>query len=214
MIYVEEAGRDTLDRAIKVLAGIEGGVSKAVTSAMKRAESKLRTEAKKAITEKYDISAEAIRANENVNVKYDYSSGVTALISFHGNKIPLHKYGGVSPKGLQRDTSKLVAALIGGRWARVHPGIVASGHQLKGTAPTKFGNAFVAQMKSGHVGIFERTGGVAAGGGDAIKEIMGSSVPQMLGGEDVVEKLTDEAMQTFDERLDHEVSRLLSGIGG
>lgn len=40
-------------------------------------------------------------------------------------------------------------------------------------------------MKSCHTGIFERND-------DGIQEIMGSSIPQMLGHEEVTEKLTKE----------------------
>jgi hypothetical protein len=68
-------------------------------------------------------------------------------------------------------------------------------------------------MKSGHVGIFERTGGVSSTGSDSIRELMGSSIPQMLGNPEVQQKLTNEAIAKFDERLDHEVQRILNGWG-
>ena len=83
--------------------------------------------------------------------------------------------------------------------------------KLKRTAPTRFGHAFVAAMKSGHVGIFERTGGSTSSGGDAIRELMGSSVPQMLGSQTVTEALTREAMDYFETRLEHEIARILQG---
>lgn len=75
------------------------------------------------------------------------------------------------------DKSKTVIAIINGKHVPVHPGVAASGHQKTDTSVTKFDNAFIARMKSGHIGIFERTGGQMAGGGDAIHELMGSSVP-------------------------------------
>lgn len=71
--------------------------------------------------------------------------------------------------------------------------------------------AFIARMKSGHIGIFERTGGQMAGGGDAIHELMGSSVPTMVGNETVREELTRAAWEKFDERLDHEIMALMNG---
>ena len=52
---------------------------------------------------------------------------------------------------------------------------------------------------------------MTADGSDAIKEIMGSSVPQMLGKEEVQESLVNGAMRKFDERLDHEVATILNG---
>lgn len=93
----------------------------------------------------------------------------------------------------------------------MHPGITAAGHQLKSTSPERIPNTFVARMGSGHTGIFERTGGATASDGDAIREIMGSSVPQMLGSEEVSEKLGQETMEKFEERLDHEIIRILNG---
>ena len=109
-----------------------------------------------------------------------------------------------------------VMAIVNGNLRPVHPGIAAAGHQLLSTAPFKFDNAFVATVKAGtggktHTGIFERTGGRMANGGAAIKEIMGSSVPQMVGGEDVAESLTDQAMDKFEERLIHEVDAIVKG---
>ena len=40
---------------------------------------------------------------------------------------------------------------------------------------------------------------------------MGSSVPQMLGSPEVEEKLAREAMEKFEERLDHETLAILNG---
>ena len=62
----------------------------------------------------------------------------------------------------------------------------------------------MARMASGHVGIFEREG-------EKLREVMGSSVPQMLGSPETAERLGEEAMGKFEERLDHEVLRLLNG---
>lgn len=105
-------------------------------------------------------------------------------------------------------------AIVNGKLRPVHPGIAASGHQLTSTSPTTFDNAFVAQMKSGHIGIFERTGGKTSGGDAEIKELMGSSVPQMLGNDEVRESLAEKTAAKLDERLEHEVNRILSGFGG
>lgn len=102
-------------------------------------------------------------------------------------------------------------AIVNGNLRPVHPGIAATGHQFLSTAPTTFSRAFVAQMQSGHIGIFERTGGRTATGDAEIKEIMGSSVPQMLGGDEVKERLGEQAMSKFEERLMHEVDAIVKG---
>lgn len=71
------------------------------------------------------------------------------------------------------------------------------------TLPRQFGHAFAAQV-GGHTGMFEEEGG-------QLKEVMGSSVPQMLGSDDVSEKLGQEAMDKFEERLEHEILARLNG---
>lgn len=191
MIHIQTAGGDSLARAEKMLSGIPGGMEKAVRSAMARSVSHLRTSSVKAVRERYDIAAADVRANENVTVRYSYHDGVQASILFAGRKIPLHRYGGAAPK-----------YPVPG-----NPNAPAFGHQLKSTSPERFHSAFVARMPvSGHVGLFERTGGK-----DEIQEIMGSSVPQMLGSPEVEERLARESMEKFEDRLDHEINAFLNG---
>lgn len=104
--------------------------------------------------------------------------------------------------------------MIQGKWLMANPGVPAHGHQRKDTAPALFEHTFVARMGSGHTGIFERTGGKSRSGGDAIAEIMGGTVPGMLGSREIQEKLADQAADKFQERYHHEVIRLLNGWGG
>lgn len=216
MIRIEEVGGKSLERAEKLLAGFPGGLDKAVKSAMSRSLSYLRANSAKEIRKVYAISASALRTEENIKTKYSYRPGVgiSGYVLFSGHKIPLYRYNGASPVQPTQDTGKTINALINGQWRKTHPGVAAAGHQLNSTSPTRFENAFVARMKSGHTGhtgIFERTGGATATGNDAIKEIMGSSVPQMLGNKDVEQALVDETMKKFDERLEHEINAILNG---
>lgn len=211
-ITVQTFGGEALDHAAKVLAGISGGVEKAVKSALPRAASSLRGESVRAIKTKYDISAANIRSKQNISIRYSYGNVSMAYIRFSGNKIPLYRYNGTSPK-TPTFKDKTVFVDLNGTVKPVHPGVAASAHQLKGTSPTKFDNAFVAEMESGHIGIFERTGGVTSSGGNQIRELMGSSVPQMLGSESVTAKLAESASKKFEERMEHEILRILNGWG-
>lgn len=213
IIRIEEVGGKGLDRATKILAGIERGTETAARRAMTRAVSHLRSNTGKAIRERYAISQSAIRANENVKVRYEYQSGVCAYITFVGQKIPLYRYDGASPKSPSWDEGKWVHVMVQNQWRTVHPGLSASGHQLRSTSPVRFENGFIARMSSSHTGIFERSGGATASVSDEIKEIMGSSVPQMLGSDEVQESLTREAVQKFEERLEHEINVIISGLG-
>lgn len=211
-ITLDDSG--TLERVNKVLAGIEGGSTQAIKSALQRTAQHIRSGASKAIREKYDLAPAAIRENENARLSYEISSGaITASVYFSGRKIPLYRYGRSAPKQPTVDKSVTTHALINGYWRTVHPSVPASGHQLLATAPATFSDAFVARMKSGHVGIFERTGASTANGADQIHELMGSSVPQMLGSPDVEEQITKDAAEKFYSRLEQEMYRILNGFG-
>ena len=82
IIQVEAAGQEVLDRATRMLAGIDGGVDKAVKGAMAKAVSSLRTNSTKAIQERYAISVTNLRTEENVKVRYTYQNGVQAFVIF------------------------------------------------------------------------------------------------------------------------------------
>ena len=134
VINVQATSSKTLQHVQKVLAGVPGGVEKAVKSAMTRTVQNLRTNSGRVIRERYDISRKNIRADENIKVSYTYQNGVQAQVTFWGHKIPLYRYGGARPKEPTPDTSHRVPVPINGntRWA--YPGIAASGHQFKSTA--------------------------------------------------------------------------------
>lgn len=211
VISVQAAGEETIQRAAALLSGINGGLEKAVKSAATRSTQHLKSNAGKAVRERYAIKQGEISSGNQVRVSYDYSNGVTARVTFSGNRIPLFKFNGASPGAPTYDTSRTVRVLTGQGWKQVHPGVAARGHVLKSTSPKKFEHAFVAKFGSGHTGIYERTGGASRTGRDELQEIMGLSVPDMLGSREVEEKLADETMQKFEERLDHEVVALLNG---
>lgn len=213
IITIVESGSKSLDRAAKVLAGIPDGFQKATQSAAHRAMSTLKSDAGKAVRERYDISQGNAMNDATISISYSYGSGTRVEATFLGSKIPLYKYGGASPKAPQYDTSRLIPIMIGGQWRMAHPGTPAFGHQLTSTGPVRFNHAFTARMSSGHVGIFEKDGGATSGGGDSISEIMGSSLPQMVGHDEVTEKLEKPVREKFEERLDHEISRILAGFG-
>lgn len=213
VIRFEEVGSQSLDRAEKMLAGFPGGMDKAIKSAMARSLSHLRTSSIKEIRKVYAISAVALRTEENIKTKYSYhpGAGISGYVLFSGRKIPLYRYDGTSPVQPTQDTSKNINALINGQWRKTHPGVTAAGHQKVSTSPTRFEDAFVARMPNGHVGIFERTGGATSTGNDALQELMGSSVPQMVGNDEVQQALVDETMKKFDERLEHEINAIING---
>ncbi len=210
-IRISLTGQETLARAQRLL-GDQDKYRAALKSANKRVGAYIRTNSARAIRERYAIPAAVARAAADVAVHYsEHGGGCQVNINFTGRRIPLYRYTGASPAMPAQDTGRTVRAIVGGHWKLVHPSVEAYGHQLKGTAAKVFHHAFVARMKSGHTGIFQRTGGATAAGGDAIEEIMGSSVPQMLGAKEVYEKLAREASERFDGWLEHEINAFLNG---
>ena len=73
-----------------------------------------------------------------------------------------------------------------------------------------FEDAFIAQMNSGHIGIFEREGSARL----PISQFMGLSGAQMVGNDEIVEKVTQSAQEKVSERVKHEIDRILNGYGG
>lgn len=212
--YVECIGAEKFQNAEQMLADVPGGMERALKSATKRAVSFLRTQSTKEIRQRYDISRKNIRAEQNIRVNYRYFNGVEARVSFRGNKIPLWRYGGSSPKTPTVNPDKTIMAIVNGNLRPVHPGIAAAGHQLVSTSPTTFSCAFVAQMKSGHIGIFERTGGKTATGDAEIKGNHGFVCPADARQRRCSGKPRRKTMAKMDERLEHEVNRILAGWGG
>lgn len=210
-IQLTAAGEEALDHAARLLAGVEGGVEKAVRRAAGKAAARLRRANVQAVRERYAISAANIRENENVQVSYSYDGGVQAYVRFSGARIPLFRFDGAAPRQPAQDAGRRVPVQTGAGWRLMAPGLPASGHVLKATAPYQFAEAFVARMSSGHTGIFERTGGRTANGRDEIQELYGPSVPQMLGSQTVAETLAREAMGDFAQDLDRAVLAILSG---
>lgn len=66
-------------------------------------------------------------------------------------------------------------------------------------------NAFVQQMRNGTIGVFERVGKSRY----PIRQLYSVSAPQMAGNEEVLEGAMERASIVFDERLSHEIGRLL-----
>ena len=211
-------GQETIDRAVRLLSGIEGGIEKAMRSATERAADRLRRSDTAAIRERYAIKPANIRDEENVDLRFIQREGgtVQACVTFRGRRIPLYRFDGASPAQPTKDPSRYILALLypdtpEEKYRRVHPSMPARGHVLKSTGPFRFRDAFVATMPTGHTGIFERTGGRTSHDNEEIQELWGPSVPQMLGNEAVVTKLANEASNVFLKELDHNVLAILNG---
>ncbi|GEB35304.1 hypothetical protein BPA01_48840 [Brevibacillus parabrevis] len=104
-----------------------------------------------------------------------------------------------------------------GKVPKRRPAATKSAVRRVGLAPVR--GAFIAQMRSGHVGVFKRMrswrhkkvtrNGKTYWSGLPIRELYGPSVPGMVGSRKVVEHVEQEAKRRMETRLDHEMNRLL-----
>jgi Prophage minor tail protein Z (GPZ). len=184
-----EVSTETIQRVEMLLAGVPNGTERALANAINRGSSRLKTGASKKVREVYAIQSSAINGSTNTKIQKASTRNLAGFISFAGYKIPLYKFK-VTPKA-PNSKRKVVAA-------------------VKKGGGTTFEEAFVAELKSGHVGIFERKTSKRF----PIEEKMGLAMAQMVRNKDIVSSLEKEAQETVNQRIEHEIDRLLNGYGG
>ena len=182
-----EVREEQFERAKLVLSNVPKGIERAMASAINRAAQSGRTEAVKKVRERYIVKASTVR--EPLKIERASSSSPIAILRAVGRVIPLSKFK-IRPSKPTPGRSKPVTATV----------IKGKG----GTIP----KAFVARMPTGHVGVYRRKGRPRL----PIMELYGPSVPQMIGNEEVMRALEEKAQQTLDERMEHDITRLLEGI--
>ena len=82
---------------------------------------------------------------------------------------------------------------------------------VKGEGGT-IAHAFLAKMKSGHVGVFQREGHGANSASLPIEKLSGPSVPQMLGSPTVSEFIQKRMEERLAVNVEHEVNAFLMGF--
>jgi len=178
-----------IERAEILLKDIPNGASKAIVNALNRSVEGARTDAVKKVRERYIIKAKDVR--DTIQIKKATYDDLTAIVKASGSPVALSKFK-ITPSSPPKTRRK--KPII----ARVTRG---GGGPIPG--------AFVAKMESGHVGVFERVGKARL----PIKQLYGPSVPQMLGHESVTEYVEEQAREKVEKRLEHEINRLLKGVG-
>ena len=184
-----EITSETIERTQTLLAGIPKGAERAFSAAINRGLSHTKTQAFKQVKKVYAVKQSALNEATTTKVQKASTGNLAGYVSFSGVKIPLYKFQ-VTPKE-PRKGQKVRAAV------------------MKGGGAT-FDSAFIAKMRSGHIGVFERVTSRRL----PIEEKMGLSAAQMVKNEVIMDQLTKEAQERVDERLKHEIDRILNGYGG
>ena len=181
---------DQIERVNLILSGIPGGAQKAFSSVIRRANSTVKAETVRQITGTYAISAQRVRAGGNIRAQVQKADGgVVGTVTFAGYKLPLYRFNVTPTLPIQR--AEVKAAV------------------MRGNGQTPFAHAFIARMKSGHTGMFERKTGRSL----PITEFMAQSTAQMAGNEEVLEQVSEKAQETVNKRIEHEITRILNGYG-
>lgn len=181
---IVDVAEDSLDRVTKLLAGVKGGAYKAVGSALQRAAASGKTVAKRAVTEEYAISGSTfLEETKTINHFVRNGSSLEIVFGYRGNVISLTKFNTtVDSNGM------------------VHTSVKKSGSKQA------LEHAFPAQM-GGHSGIYERVGFDRL----PVKELYGPATPQMMySNENVLDKIEEKIVSTYEDRIEHEIDRLLN----
>lgn len=159
----------------------------AISSALNRAVTNVAKNVSKEVRTEYNIKAGDIKTT--LSKTRASRSNLSAIVRSRGEPIPLDRFK-VSPKTVQPKRKKPIKV-----------GVKKDG--LKEVL-----GAFVADISG--IKIFERTTNKRL----PIKRLFGPSVPQMIGNQDIVDKINHEGQETFKNRLDHEIERILgNGVG-
>ena len=185
---VDVIAEDSVGKAEAILNGVRHGARRAIGSALARAASAGKTEAKRAVSREYTISSgDFLRYTYNINHTVASRGSVLAVVfGFEGYPIPLmHFQMGVDSEG------QPVA------------------HVKRSNAPEALRHAF-RQTINGHYGIYERVGADRL----PIQQLYGPATTQMMySNEAVLDSIEEKMAETYEKRIDHEILRILNGWG-
>ncbi len=174
-----------MDRAALLLRNIPGALPKAIYHTLNRAITTVKAKAATEISRVYRISSTALK-DGNMRLRPATETSLSASITFAGNVIPL----------IQFQVSR-------GKSGMVRASVMRKG----GQAALK--RAFVANPGHGE-GVFERV----ADKRFPIQQLYGPSIAHMAENADVLERVAKAGQDTINNRLEHEITRMLNGYGG
>ncbi len=206
-----DISEETADRLHSILEGMGLAEEKVLKPALGRGLAAGKTAFNKQIKTVYNIEINRLSTRyakfgyKNVSTEGDKIIG---SITFSGGVIPLYKFE-VSPTeaeyGKGRKTVKAAVMRDGGMG--------------------NIENGFIAEMDNEHIGVFERKGtwkrktrptkeGRNTGNNEKIKELFGPSLSRMADNAVVLQTVEDRVNEVINQRIEHEIERLLSGNGG
>jgi hypothetical protein len=165
-------------------------------TAINRAAADIRRTIKRDVPNKWGVNRDEMKDFKMKRAMRSHGELIARAI-LRGKNVPLFKFQSVSPRSVMGGVTK------GG------VSVMLAGQQHR------FSHAFVAKMKSGHTGIFERMGKKTASGQERITELTTVSVPGMAASEktDIPEKIAPMIQEFFENHFIKEAASWLSLLG-
>lgn len=185
-VNLDNVADSALDRATKLLAGFPDGVQKAAESALNRAGISGRAAAAREVGKQYYLKSSDFKKYTKSSQHVSRSGGdITVSLNFRGFHVPLIRFKTV---------------------------LTSSGHirsqVLRNSSGDVLKHVFQAEMKSGHIGLFERYNKSRL----PIEQKFGPSIPQMMGANpELADAVGNDIEKTFAERMNHEVLAVMNG---
>lgn len=155
-----------------------------ISRAINRAATNAKTNASKKVREQYTVKAKDVK--DTIKIKKATKSNLVSIVKSSGERIPLIKFK-VSPPNPRPSTHPVLKVGV-----------------KKGGLKTLVG-AFVADVNGNKV--FKRTSSSRL----PIQQLFGPAVPQMMNNDSVKDYIEQEATKMYQQRLDHEIERILGG---
>lgn len=187
---IKVSGMEDVERR---LGNLKSKAPLVLSRAINRAISNVKKNSAKETSSRYYITSGEVKKTLRL-VKASKSSLKAAVIS-SGSGIALSKFK-VNP-----------GTPVRYRGASRSPKVYRAGVKKSGGVKPLAGDpkAFIAVMKSGHKGVFERTSDASL----PIKQLYGPSVPQIMKNQDILDVINKDAAETLQKRLDVEINNVL-----
>jgi hypothetical protein len=188
VVNVKDAGGSSIERLNNMLHSVPGGIWKAAHSALKRAGDTAKTRAGQFAAGEYAVTKAAFMKNVRVKSNITGGSGgvVSMNIGYAGNVLPLLEFNTKFSRG----------------------GYVTTQVKRNGGAAA-LQHAFAARV-FGQTAVFERIGAPRS----PVRQLYGPSTAHMMQNEAVTAKMDETVRETFEKRVEHEITRVLNGWGG
>lgn len=191
-----ELSAEQLAKAEAALSHIPGATQKAAAAAINRAAQSAMTAAARSARENYYVKHGDVL--KTMKLYKATPTDLAAMVVSRGYALPLTKFR-ISPN--KPNPAKAAKA----RWRKGKSSALVARVRRGEGGPIP--GAFVARVKSGHVGVFRRTSKAKY----PVEHLYGPAIPQLLSSRTVSEAVEQRASEQLDARLSHEIERLLEG---